>query len=83
MACEKVGVKKVESMAYLRLSLEVIVHKFDCIFKVWFFEPFAKPNRPKNMVASLGFFGLVRPLLSLLSHVDRRTEPELSQHSRQ
>ena len=77
------GVKKVESMAYLRLSLEVIVQKFDGVFKVWFFERFAKPNRPKNMVASLGFFGLVRPLLSLLSHVDRRTEPELSQHSRQ
>jgi hypothetical protein len=29
-------------------------------FKVWFFERFAKPNRPKNMGASLGFFGLVR-----------------------
>ena len=34
-------------------------------FKVGFFERFAKPNRPKNnMGASLGFFGLVRPLLS-------------------
>ena len=35
------------------------------VFKVWFFKRFAKPNRPKNnMGASLGFFGLVRPLLS-------------------
>ena len=60
-------VRKVGRWSYLRLSLETIVQKFDGVFKVWFFERFAKPNRPKNMGASLGFFGLVRPLLLLLS----------------
>ena len=48
-------VRKVESMAYLRLSLEVIVQKFDGVFKVWFFERFAKPNRPKNNAFYFGW----------------------------
>ena len=62
-------VRKVGRWSYLRLSLELIIQKFDGVFKVWFFERFAKPNRPKNnMGASLGFFGLVRPRLSLLSN---------------
>ena len=45
----------------------VIVKKL-MVFEVWFFERFAKPNRPKNnMGASLGFFGLVRPLLRVIA----------------